>query len=223
MKYQLKEIVKVLIADDHDVYRDGLQMLLTRDKMIQVCGQAVNGEDLVKKAKKKQPDIIITDLRMPVMGGVEAIRELSVARPLIRSIALSMFDEEDLVIRALEAGAYGYVIKNASRGEIVNAIMTVHAGKPYYCLSTSSQLAKKISLCDFNPYRLRKAIAFNEKEKQIINLVCDERSSKEIADTMEMNYRTIERIRADILGKMNVKNSAGVAIYAVKNELYGLG
>ena len=222
MIYQLNSPVKVLIADDHDVYRDGLQMLLGKDRMIQVAGQASNGKELVKMAKKKQPDMIITDLRMPVMNGVEAIRELAVLKPLIRIIALSMFDDDNLVIEALEAGALGFVIKNARRGEIIDAVKTVNAGQPYYCLSTSTQLAKKISQSNFNPYRMHNPAAFNEKEKQIIHLVCDERSSKEIASTMEMNYRTVERIRADILEKMNVKSSAGIAIYAVKNELYAL-
>jgi DNA-binding NarL/FixJ family response regulator len=220
MRYKKDAPISIVIADDHDVYRDGLQLLLAREKTIQVLGQACNGKELIGIVKERQPDMVITDLRMPVLDGVGAVQQLSVLYPFIRSIALSVFDDEDLVIKVLEAGALGYVIKNAERGEIIDAIRTVHTGEPYYCLSTSTQFAKKISESSFNPYKLHTRAAFNEQEKKIIGLICEERSNKEIAAWLYMNTRTVERIRAMILDKMNVKTSAGIAIYAMKNELY---
>ncbi len=212
--------IKVLIADDHDVYRDGLQMLLSKDRCIKILGQAADGRELVRLAGKEQPDIIITDLNMPLMDGVQAIRELSVVYPSLGMIALSVFDDEELVIQALEAGASGYVIKNAQRGEILEAVRTVVQGDPYYCLSTSTQFARKVSQSSFNPYWSRQRVAFTEKEKQVISLMCAERSGREIADTLYMNSRTVERMRAEIFEKMHVKTTAGLVIYAIKNKLY---
>ncbi len=220
MMHETRSLIKILIVDDHDVYRDGLQMLLEKDKSMVICGHATNGKQLIELARKKNPDVIITDLRMPVMNGVEAIRYLAGWNPWMGVLALSMFDDESLVIDALEAGALGYIIKNAQRGEIIDAVRTVYAGEPYYCLSTSAQLATKIAKSDFNPYHLRTPVAFDTREKQIISMVCNEWSTREMADSLAMNSRTVERIRAGILEKMRVKSAAGIAIYAVKNELF---
>ncbi len=211
--------IKVLIADDHDLYRDGLRMLLQRDEQITVIGEASNGKELVALADKETPDVVLTDLIMPVTDGVQAIRKLY-DKGIKRIIALSTFDSERLIVEALEAGAMGYIIKNAQKGEIVEAVKMVNGYKPYYCSSSSARLVKLIAKSNFNPYTKQSKDLFSEKEKEIICYICEERSSEEIGKLLYMGKRTVDGIRAKILTKMEVKTVAGVAIYAIKNSIY---
>lgn len=212
--------IRVVIADDHDVYRDGLQLLLGRDPKLSVVGEAENGRNLLALLENTEADVVVTDLRMPEMDGVSAIKEICVRYPKLKCIALSTFDSEHLIVEALEAGAMGYIIKNAQKGEIIDAIKTVHDDQPYYCFSTSAHLVKMISVSSFNPYKSKRFDLFSEKEKEIIQLICAEKSSKEIGEALFMSARTVEGLRARILEKMKVKTPAGVAIYAIKNGHY---
>ena len=215
------EKIKVIIADDHDLYRAGLQMLLADDNEIEVIAEARNGRELIQYANQHSPDVIVTDLVMPGIDGVQAIKEIH-KTGIKRIIALSTFDSEHLIVEALEAGALGYILKNAQNGEIIEAIKTINDYVPYYCKSTNSRLAKMISKSKFNPYTKESLDLFSEKEKEIIRLICEEKSSEEIGKILFMSKRTVDGIRAKILVKMNVKTSAGVAIYAIKNSIYFL-
>jgi DNA-binding NarL/FixJ family response regulator len=214
--------IKVIIADDHDIYRDGLLMLLSRDPNIEVIAEANNGKTLIELCNKLQTDIVLTDLRMPNFDGIEAIKELSSYIPKIPCIALSTFDSDQLIVTALEAGASGYIIKNSQKGEIIDAIKTVMSGQPYYCQSSSQRLVNLIKKSHYNPYTNKSINSFTEKELSIIKLICEEKSSKEIGEILFMSGRTVEGIRAKILEKMSVKTAAGVAIYAIKNNLFSI-
>ena len=211
--------IKVIIADDHDLYRDGLRMLLNMDSDIEILGEAGNGKHLIELVNEHTPDVVLTDLIMPGLDGVKAIKEIF-KNGFTRIIALSTFDSEHLIVEALEAGALGYVLKNAQKGEIIEAIKTIYDFIPYYCKSTSSRLVKLISKSKFNPYTKSNLDLFSEKEKEIIRLICEEKSSEEIGKILFMSKRTVDGIRVKILIKMNVKTVAGVAIYAIKNSIY---
>jgi DNA-binding NarL/FixJ family response regulator len=213
--------IKVIIADDHDLYRAGFKMLLEDDDEIEVVAEASNGAELIQQARQYCPDVIVTDLMMPGTDGVQAIKEIH-KTGAIRMIALSTFDSEHLIVEALEAGALGYIIKNAQNGEIIEAIKTVSSYAPYYCKSTNSRLVRMISKSKFNPYTRESLDLFSEKEKEIIRLVCQEKSSEEIGKLLFMSKRTVDGIRAKILSKMGVKTVAGVAIYAIKNSIFFL-
>ncbi|MGH2646231.1 MAG: response regulator [Ginsengibacter sp.] len=215
------EKIRVIIADDHDLYRAGLQMLLANDTEIEVVAEACNGRELIQCANQYTPDVIVTDLIMPGIDGVQAIKEIH-KTGIKRIIALSTFDSEHLIVEALEAGALGYILKNAQNGEIIEAIKTIYDYVPYYCKSTNSRLAIMISKSKFNPYTRVALDLFSEKEKEIIRFICEEKSSEEIGKILFMSKRTVDGIRAKILSKMNVKTSAGVAIYAIKNSIYFL-
>ena len=158
---------------------------------------------------------------MPGIDGIEAIRELSATTP-IRFLALSTFDSEHLIVNALEAGAKGYIIKNAQDGEIIEAIKLLYNFRSYYCQSTKLRLARMIGKSKFNPYTAPVGDLFSEKEKLIIRLICEEKSSEEIAKILLLSKRTVDGIRARIMTKMEVKTPAGVVIFAIKNELFFL-
>lgn len=214
----MKEKIRVVIADDHDVYRDGLLMLLNSDE-IEVVGEASNGLQLIDEARIHKPDVILTDLIMPGLTGIEAIRELK-DENFNRIIGISFFDSDSLIVEALEAGAIGYLHKNAQKGDIVEAVKDVNDFIPYYCKATDGRLARLISKSKFNPYSKDNAPLFSQKDIEIIKLICEQKSSEEIGQILCMGRRTVEGLRAKILSKMNVRTSAGIAIYAIKNKLY---
>ncbi len=144
--------IRILIADDHEVYRDGLRMTLSREQGMLICGEARDGEELVQLAKAEAPDIILTDIKMPRMDGIQATQQITGFRPETGLIALSMFNEESLVVDMQEAGAMGYLLKSSDKSEIIDAIRMVQQGYPYYCSSTSARLAITISGLRFNLY-----------------------------------------------------------------------
>ena len=217
---QASEKIKIVIADDHAVFRDGLRFLIQREKNIEIVGEAATGRDLLLYVEQQHPQVVITDLVMPLFSGLDAIREMVIRFPAVKIIALSSFDHEQLIIDALELGANGFIIKNAPKGEIVNAIRTVHQGQPYYCMSTTPELTRKISDSDFDPYKNKVGIALTEHEKEIIVFLCEERKNEEIAKLMGISIRTLERMRLQIQEKIGVRSLAGLVIFAVKRKMY---
>jgi DNA-binding NarL/FixJ family response regulator len=212
-------VIKLLIADDHEIFRDGFKLMLSKFTDIQLVGEAADGKELVELTKKLKPNVIITDIKMPVMDGVEATKIIATKYPNIGIIGLSMFDEDDLIIDMLEAGAKGFLLKNAGKLEITEAVRTVFNREPYYCKSISHKLAGLIARSQFNPYQRTEKVEFSDREKEIIDLICKELSAKEIADKLFISFRTVEWHRLNILEKMHVKNTVGLVVYAIKNGL----
>jgi DNA-binding NarL/FixJ family response regulator len=216
----MNQKIKVIIADDHDVYRDGLKILLNSDPDIDVIAEARTGDELIEKACEHSPDVILTDLIMrPGKNGIDAIKELY-ETGFRRFIAISTFDSEQLIIEALQAGASGYIIKHAKRDEIVVAIKEVFAYKKYYCKFTSARLPEMIEELQLNPPMKKKQDLFSENEKEIIRLLCEEKTSEEIGAALFMSKRTVDGIRQRIKIKMNVKNTGGIILYSIRNRLF---
>lgn len=215
--------IKVIIADDHEIYRDGLRMVLSKQPDFDLIGEAADGKELIELVNAKLPDIVISDVKMPNMDGVTATRHLAEHFPHIGIIALTMFDEEELIIDMLEAGAKGYLLKNADKYEIVEAVKSVYNQQPYYCRHTSNKLAQMVAKSKFNPHKLQFKPDFNERELEIITSICNGLTSKEIAEKIFLSVRTIEGLRMKIMEKMDVKNTAGIIIYAIRHHLFTPG
>ena len=211
--------IKLVIADDHEIFRDGLALMLSKQKNIELVGQAGNGRELVELVEALKPDLILTDIKMPLMDGVEATRILLEKNAGEKIIALSMFDEENLVVDMLESGARGYLLKNADKQEILEAIRTVFENGNYYCRRTTARLASMIAKSKFTPHNKNKPAAFSEREKEIIKYICQQHTAQQMADKLFLSKRTVEGYRTKILEKMDVKNTAGVVIYALKHHL----
>lgn len=212
--------LRLVLADDHELFRDGFQVMLKKQPNIELVGEAANGVELLYLVRTLHPDVVITDIKMPQMDGIEATRQLVKEFPQLPVIALSMFDEENLIVDMLEAGARGYLLKNASKKEIVAAIDTVVDGEVFYCGNTSGKLAKLIAHSQFDPRKKNKEPEFSLRELEIIRMVCEERSNKEIASQLSLSVRTVEGHRERIQEKMNVRNMAGIVVYAIKHHLY---
>ncbi|MGI8951146.1 MAG: response regulator transcription factor [Chitinophagaceae bacterium] len=215
MKYD----IKLLIADDHEIFRDGMALMLSRQSDINLVGQAENGRELIQLVKEHKPDIVLTDIKMPHLDGIEATKFLIKQDPDIKIIALSMFDEENLIIEMLDAGAKGYLLKNADKQEILDAITTVYEGNTYYCRHTSGKLAALIVKSRFNPYKKSESIIFSEREIEIIKLICQQNTTQQIGEKLFISKRTVEGYRTKILEKINAKNIAGIVMYALRNGI----
>ncbi|MBO9151559.1 response regulator [Chitinophaga sp. GCM10012297] len=215
MKYD----IRLVVADDHEIFLDGLALMLSRQEHITLVGQAADGRELVELVNAENPDVVMTDIKMPKMDGIAATRLLVQQNPEVRVIALSMFDEEDQIVEMLEAGAKGYLLKNADKQEILDAITSVYEDRVYYCKSTSAKLAGMIAKSKFNPYKQRETITFTDREQEIIKLICLQYTAQQIGERIFLSKRTVEGYRTRILEKMNVRNTAGVVMYALKNNL----
>ena len=194
--------------------------MLKKQNDVELIGEAENGRELIELTKNSTLMWLLHDIKMPIMDGIEATKILVQRFPEIGVIALSMFDEDDLVVDMLEAGAKGYLIKNASKNEILEAIRTVHDNGTYYCHHTSNKLAQMIAKSKFNPYKKAKSLDFTSREIDIIKLICTEFSNKEMATELNLSVRTVEGYRDRILEKMDVRNTAGIVVYAIKHGIF---
>ena len=209
--------IRLVIADDHEIFRDGLALMLSRQKNMTLAGQASDGAQLLTLARETQPDVVLADIKMPHMDGIEATKALLKEFPDLKIIALSMFSEENLIVEMLEAGAKGYLLKNADKQEILDAIASVMQNQEYYCRDTSVTLASMIVKSSFS--RKKEVVEFSDRELEIIKLICKQFTAQEMGESLFLSRRTVEGYRTRILEKMNVKNTAGVVIYALKNKL----
>jgi DNA-binding NarL/FixJ family response regulator len=212
--------ISVVIADDHEIFRDGFRAMLKKYPEIKLVGEAENGKELIDIAGKLNPDVIFTDIKMPVMDGIEATKQLIRNNPNINIVTLSMSDEDTLIMEMLEAGAKGYLLKNAQKDEIIEAIHHVSNGDTYYCKHTSDKLIKLIAKSSFNPFKKNSNPKFSERETQIIKLICEQYANKEIAAMLNLSVRTIEGYREKIQEKAKARNSAGIVIFAIKNQIH---
>jgi DNA-binding NarL/FixJ family response regulator len=213
--------IKIVLADDHEIFRDGFKAMLKKQPSVELIGEACNGEELIEVTRLARPDVVVTDIKMPKMDGLEATKVLSKEFPEIGIIALSMIDEETLIVDMMEAGAKGYLLKNAHKNEIVEAIKAVNSGNIYYCDGASAKLTKLIAKSDriaFNKKAPR--VEFSQKEIDVILFICQELTNKEIADRLNLSIRTIEGYRDRLLEKIGARNSAGIVIYAIRNNIY---
>ena len=218
----MKLAVNIVIADDHDIFRDGFKVLLKDQEDVVLIGEATNGRALLALVTKIQPDIVITDIKMPEMSGIEVCKHIRNEFPHMQVIALSMFNDDHLIVDMLEAGASGYLLKNTKRQELLDAVQVVYKGGNYYSPATSAKLTKLIGRSKFNPWKNETVVKLNKQEKDIIRLICEQRTSKEIAAELNLAFKTVESYRETLLLKTNSQNMIGIALYAIKHGLYTL-
>jgi DNA-binding NarL/FixJ family response regulator len=215
----MTEPIRVIIADDHPIYRDGFKLLLKNQGDATLVGEAEDGSSLIKLAKDIKPDVIITDIVMPGIDGVATTKEISKVLPEAGIIAISMFNDDNLIVDMLEAGARGYLLKNTNKEKLIEAIKAVYCGDTYYCAATSTKLTRLIAQSKFDPQRHLPKPKFTPRELDVIVLLCQEYSNKEIATKLDISIRTVESYKENILHNLGAKNMVGIAVYAVRNGI----
>jgi DNA-binding NarL/FixJ family response regulator len=212
--------IRLLLADDHPLYLDALQQLLKQNPALEVAGVAANGLELLDLAERVQPEVVLTDIQMPELDGIAATRQLRRQYPALKILALTMYQENSLILDMLEAGANGYLLKSSiTTPELLQAIESVHQGHYYFCNQTNLYLSKLIAA---SPIRQRQGsqALFTEKELDVMRLICEQHSTKQIAHLMQLTPRTVEKYRDRIMNKTGAHNVVGIAIYAIQHSIF---
>lgn len=209
--------IKVAIADDHDLIRQGIAKLL-EDAGHEVITQAPNGAELVKKLEIHSPDVVLMDINMPQMDGIETTKWISENRPRTKVIALSALDDDINVIRMLKAGARAYLVKSSQSANLSKAIRDVHQNGYHFSDLVSGKLIKTLHT-DQLTEDVAAGISLTDQELTFIKYLCTEMTNKEIADKMFVSPRTSEGWRKNICDKLNVKTRVGIVLFALRNKL----
>lgn len=210
---------KVIIVDDHTLFRNGLRILLNTLEDYQVIGEASNGKQFLDLLGKGVPDLVLLDINMPVMDGIEAAAIAQKTYPQLKIITLSMYGEEDYYYKMVNAGVKGFVLKNSDIKEVKTALDVVYDGGSFF----SSELLQNLVNSLKSSSKSKESHAeLSEREMEILILICQGLSNQEIGDKLFISKRTVDKHRANILEKSESKNTAQLVVYAIKNKLVEL-
>jgi DNA-binding NarL/FixJ family response regulator len=215
---------KILIVDDHEVVRDGLKNILTSLDNITIAGEAGNGEDAVKMYSSLKPDLVIMDISMPGMNGIEATRVIKEKDPDARILILTMHDNQEYLNQIIRSGAKGFILKNTDKEELLDAVRTVAGGDNFFSKDISKLIidnyirtAKETEKTD-----AYKEVPLTKREIEILKLIASGYSNQEIANILYISYNTVDTHRKNIMHKLAIKNTAGLVRYAIEKGLISL-
>lgn len=208
--------IHVSIIDDHSLFRNGLKLLLSAFPEIEVINECSNGKEFVQSLDLVNHEIVLMDIEMPVMNGIDATREAVLKKPNLKIITLSMFGEEEYYYKMIDAGVKGFILKNSDIDEVIKAIRAVQNGATYFSQEILYNVVKNIR-------DVRKTeqlqLQLSQREIEILELICKGLSNQEIADSLCISKRTVDKHRANILSKTDTKNTASLVMFAVEHKL----
>lgn len=209
-------MIRIVLADDHNVLRTGLKSLLERQRDFAVVGEASDGRELLLLVEELTPDVVITDIGMPRLNGTEATSQIVAKYSQTRVIVLSMHSDEAYVLRALKAGARGYLVKESAEADLITAVRTVHAGKAFFSPSVSALLVE-----DYVRQMRDRGIEdsyelLSPREREVLQLIAEGQSNKDIAQSLGVSVYTVETHRGNILQKLNLHSVPELILYAVR-------
>ncbi len=211
--------IKIAIADDYKIFREGLKVGFSADENLEVIMEADNGEDLLKALETTTPDVIIMDLKMPIMDGMEATKAVRKKYPAIKVLVVTMYDDDKFIIHLMENGANGYLLKNTEPDEIRKSIYAVHENGYYFNDVVNKALLKKLVLKNNLKPSFNQNVELTEREMEVLKLICEEKTAAEIAKDIFLSPRSVEGIRQRLIEKIGVRNTAGLVMFAVKNNM----
>ncbi len=211
-------MIKIIIADDHTIFREGIVSILDDEEDIKVLAQATNGLELLEQLKSCKPDIILMDISMKEMNGIDASIEIAKLYPNIKILVLSMHNEIDYILKVLEAGASGYILKESGSKELLQAIRSILSGKTYHSQEVSTVLVQHLNKKRDQKLK-KKGIPLTRREKEVLQLIAEEYTNGEIAEQLFISIRTVDTHRRNLIEKLGVKNTAGLVKYAIKSGL----
>lgn len=215
----LTDKIKVLITDDHALFRAGVKTSLSHYPDIEFIGEAENGMQLLNLVKFLKPDVILLDIQMPIMDGIATLPEVKKILPNAKIIMLTMNDDVSMISRLMEIGANSYLTKNSDSETIYEAIKTVHTNDYFFNDYTNKAMLSGLRNKRVVEIAMPDETELSDKEMQVLKLMCDENSTKEIADIVEISPRTVEAIRDRLKIKTGAKSTAGLILYAVKHGI----
>jgi DNA-binding NarL/FixJ family response regulator len=216
-----EHMIKIAIADDHKIFRDGIKMALSGKSNLKMLWEAEDGKDMMHKISIKMPDVLLMDIRMPEIDGINAIQMIRKEYEDIKIITLTMYDDQQMISKMMEMGANAYLTKTTDPEEIYEAILTCMNDDYYFNelvnRAVMGKLAQKKNVRQH--YGTSTPVSFNEKETRILQLLAEDKTTEEISKTIFLSPRTIETIRQNMKTKANVKTIGGLLMYAVRNKI----
>ena len=213
----MQETKRIVLAEDHAILREGLRMLLSTHSSFDVVGEASDGLEAVRLVKSLKPDLVIMDLSMPVLDGVGAIREIKKTNPSTKILVLTVHKTEDLILNAFESGADGYVLKDATHGELMLAISDVFSGRG---CSTSAALRKVVEGCLEGGRSTRTSWeTLTPREREIFKMIAKGNKNKDIADFLSISIKTVEKHRSNLMRKLDLHSASSITLFAMQQGL----
>jgi len=211
--------IRILLADDHTVVRDGIRVLLERQVGFEIAGEASDGIEAVRLAEESNPDVVLMDIAMPLLNGIEATRRIVAKCPQTAVIVLSMHYDESYIIRSLKAGARGYLVKDSARTDLINGIRAVHEGRSFLSPKVS-RILQDDHLRQLESKGLDDSYdLLTDREREILQLVAEGRTNKEIANLLNISPYTIDTHRTHIFQKLNLHSAPELILYAVRKGI----
>ena len=211
--------LRILIVEDHSLFRAGLRALLTQDDDFEVVGESDNGRDAIRAVGESKPDVVMMDLTMPGMNGMEAIADIKRRYPYTRILVVTLHKTEEFIFASLRAGADGYILKDATHEELRVAIRSVSVGKTYLSRDVSVKVANGYRETGEFPRSQGTLDMLTHREREVLKLVAEGRSNKEIAEFLFLSVKTVEKHRASLMLKLGVHKAAGLTAYAIEKGL----
>jgi DNA-binding NarL/FixJ family response regulator len=215
----MEKNLRIVLAEDHTILREGLRALLSADPAFKIVGEAQDGRDAVRCVEKLSPDLMLMDLSMPRMSGMDAIREIKKRFPETKVIALTVHKTEEYLLTTLQAGADGYVLKDATHKELVMAINNVMEGKPYLSPGVSEKVIEGYLEGKESSQAVSSWDTLSQREREVLKLIAEGFKNKEIAEELCISFKTVEKHRANLMKKLDLHNAAALTVYAVEKGL----
>jgi DNA-binding NarL/FixJ family response regulator len=215
----MEDKLNIVLADDHTILREGLRALLTADPSIEIVGEARDGREAVRCVEKLGPNLLLMDLSMPRMSGMDAIREIKKRHPDTKIIALTVHKTEEYLLTTLQAGADGFVLKDATHDELLMAIKNVMGGKSYLSPGVSQKVIDGYLKGRESTQSLSSWETLSQREREVLKLIAEGFKNKEIAEDLCISLKTVEKHRANLMKKLDLHNAAALTVYAVERGL----
>jgi two-component system, NarL family, response regulator NreC len=211
--------LRIVLADDHTILREGLRALLSADPNFDIVGEAEDGREAVRCVEKLEPNLLLMDLSMPRMSGMDAVSEIKKRFPKTKIIALTVHKTEEYLLTTLQAGVDGYVLKDATHDELVMAIHNVMAGKRYLSPGISGKVIEGYLEGKENSLSVSSWQTLSQREREVLKLIAEGYKNKEIAEDLCISLKTVEKHRANLMKKLDLHNAAGLTVYAVEKGI----
>jgi len=209
-------LINIVIVDDHSLFRNGMKLLITNAGNFNVIAEASNGKEFLAILDNVLPDIVLMDINMPEMNGIEATTKALERSPSLKIICLSMYGEEEYYYKMIEAGVSGFLLKNSDINEVKSAITTVYEGGKFFSQELLYNVVKNIKTSQINQELVEN---LSDREIEVLRQICIGLSNQEISQILHISKRTVDKHRANLLDKTNSKNTAHLVMYAIKNKL----
>lgn len=211
--------IRVVLADDHAVVRDGLRLLLTAETDLSVIGEATNGREAVQQVERLQPDVVVMDIGMPELNGIDATLQIRAASPPTQVVILSMHASAEHIVRALQAGALGYLLKESAGREVVAAVRSVHAGRRYVSAQISATMIDGYLAQMSDPQQRSPLASLSRREREVLQLVAEGHSSADIGRRLSLSPKTVETYRSRLMHKLGLEDIPSLVKFAVHHGL----